>query len=142
MKLSLPSAPHLVYERRLLRGAAALATVRHEVAAVLEAEGASDRMIQDTLLVLSELGTNAMHAVTYHDEVLVRLAMDPSGDVMVEVEDPGAGFRLSEGLRLPDTDEEHGRGLSIVCLVADETSVRRKRRHTIVQARICNKRSA
>lgn len=99
-------------------------------------------MIHDTLLVLSELGTNAMHAVTYHDEVIVRLEMDPNGDVLVEVADPGPGFRLSEGLRLPSSDEEHGRGLSIVCLVADETSVRRRRRHTVVQARIRSKQSA
>jgi hypothetical protein len=45
-------------------------------------------------------------------------------------------------LRLPAKNEEHGRGLSIVCLLADETTVRRKRRHTIVRATLRPKRSA
>jgi anti-sigma regulatory factor (Ser/Thr protein kinase) len=99
-------------------------------------------MITDTLLVISELGTNAMHAIGYEEEVVLRVETDAEGDIIVEVEDPGAGFRLSEGLRLPERDEEHGRGLSIVCLLADETTVRRHHRHTVVRALIRAERSA
>jgi anti-sigma regulatory factor (Ser/Thr protein kinase) len=131
-----------VYERRLPRSASALQFVRHDVDTALEQEGVPRGVIEDALLVLSELGTNAMHAIGYEDEIDVRLGVERSGDVVVEVEDPGSGFRLSQALRLPETNEEHGRGLSIVCLLADETSVRRKRRHTIVRATLRSKRSA
>jgi anti-sigma regulatory factor (Ser/Thr protein kinase) len=123
-----------VYERQLPRSPSALQFVRHDVDTALEQVGVPRAAIEDALLVLSELGTNAMHAVGYDDEIVVRLGVERAGDVIVEVEDPGSGFRLSQALRLPATDEEHGRGLSIVCLLADETTVRRKRRHTIVRA--------
>jgi anti-sigma regulatory factor (Ser/Thr protein kinase) len=131
-----------VYERRLPRSASALQFVRHEVDTALEQAAVPRSVIEDALLVLSELGTNAMHAIGYEDEIDVRLGVERSGDVVVEVEDPGSGFRLSQALRLPETNEEHGRGLSIVCLLADETSVRRKHRHTIVRATLRPKRSA
>ncbi|MEY2417879.1 MAG: Histidine kinaselike ATPase domain [Actinomycetota bacterium] len=116
--------------------------VRHDVHSALDAAGVPRAVIDDSLLVLSELGTNAMHAIGYEDEIDVRLGVERSGDVIVETEDPGNGFRLSQALRLPETDEEHGRGLSIVCLLADETVVRRKRRHTIVRATLRARRSA
>jgi len=108
----------------------------------LAGAGVPRASIDDPLPVLSELGTNAMHAIGYEDEIDVRLGVERGGDVIVEVEDPGSGFRLSQALRLPETDEEHGRGLSIVCLLADETTVRRRRRHTIVRATLRAKRSA
>jgi len=110
--------------------------VRHEVGTALEQEGVDRQTIEDALVVLSELGTNAMHASAYDAEVVVRLGLERDGSVVVEVEDPGSGFRLSQGLRLPERDEEHGRGLSIVCMLADETSVRRHRRHTVVRAKL------
>jgi anti-sigma regulatory factor (Ser/Thr protein kinase) len=132
----------VVYERRLPRSASALQFVRHDVDTALVQAGVPRNVVEDALLVLSELGTNAMHAVGYEDEIDVRLGVERSGDVVVEVEDPGSGFRLSQALRLPETNEEHGRGQSIVCLLADETTVRRKRRHTIVRATLRAKRSA
>lgn len=125
-----------------MRAPSALPAVRHDVAERLAYEGVPAATIEDTLLVLSELSTNAMHAIGYGEEIDVRIAVAASGDVEVEVEDPGAGFRLSEGLRLADRDDEHGRGLAIVCLVADETTVRRHRRHTVVRARIRPRLSA
>jgi len=132
----------VVYERRLPRSPSALQFGRHDVESALANEQVPRKKVDDALLVLSELGTNAMHAVGYEDEIDVRLGVERSGDVIVEVEDPGSGFRLSQALRLPETDEEHGRGLSIVCLLADETVVRRKRRHTIVRATLRAQRSA
>ncbi|HUR77402.1 MAG TPA: ATP-binding protein [Acidimicrobiales bacterium] len=132
----------VVYERRVLRTPTALHTVRHQVAEQLEREGATAETIKDVLIVLSELGTNAMHATGYGDEIEVRVAIEPNDDIDVEVEDPGTGFRLSEGLRFADQDDEHGRGLAIVCLLADETTVSRRRRHTVVRARISARRSA
>ena len=132
----------VVYERRLPRSPSALQFVRHDVGSALEHHGVSHSVVEDALLVLSELGTNAMHAIGYDDEIDVRLGVEHCGDVIVEVEDPGSGFRLSQALRLPTRNEEHGRGLSIVCLLADETVVRRKRRHTIVRATLRAKRSA
>ena len=132
----------VIYERLWPRSPPALQFVRHGVKSALETHGVPHDVIEDALLVLSELGTNAMHAVGYDDEVVVRLGVARNGDVTVEVEDPGSGFRLSQALRLPETDEEHGRGLSIVCLLADETTVRRKHRHTIVRATLRSKRSA
>jgi anti-sigma regulatory factor (Ser/Thr protein kinase) len=116
--------------------------VRHAVETALAEHGVPHSVVEDALLVLSELGTNAMHAIGYEDEIDVRLGVERSGDVVVEVEDPGSGFRLSQGLRLPTRNEEHGRGLSIVCLLADETTVRRKHRHTIVRATLRAQRSA
>ncbi|HVV36215.1 MAG TPA: ATP-binding protein [Acidimicrobiales bacterium] len=147
MCYSLPAAGtapvvKVVYERRLPRSPSALQFVRHDVDSALATNGVARSQIDDALLVLSELGTNAMHAIGYEDEIDVRLGIERRGDVIVEVKDPGSGFRLSQALRLPARNEEHGRGLAIVCLLADETTVRRRRRHTVVRATLRAKRSA
>src|SRR5207253_11088885 len=79
----------VVYERRLPRSPSALQFVRHDVESALAGEHVPRPIVDDALLVLSELGTNAMHAVGYEEEIDVRLGVERSGDVIVEVEDPG-----------------------------------------------------
>lgn len=132
----------VVFERNVPRNLDALHVLRRGVADALSASDVSKQMTDDALLVLSELTTNAMHAAGYGDSITTRVLLSPAGDLDIEVEDPGGGFRLSEGLRIPAHDEEHGRGLAIVCLLADETTVRRRRRRTVVRARLCARQSA
>ncbi|HVT76608.1 MAG TPA: hypothetical protein VHD87_06225, partial [Acidimicrobiales bacterium] len=75
----------VVYERRLPRSPSALQFVRHDVDSALDTNGVPRSQIDDALLVLSELGTNAMHAIGYEDEIDVRLGIERNGDVIVEV---------------------------------------------------------
>ena len=124
----------VVYEGTIDASARRLRELRDGVAQALADVGIDAATIRDSLLVMSELATNAMHAIAPGATITIRVARDSQDDVIVEVEDGGRGFRLSQQLRLPDKNEEHGRGLSIVCLVADETSVGRRRHRTIVRA--------
>lgn len=122
-----------LYERRIAAEVALISHVRHEMALALEEANVDPTMAADACLVTSELCTNAVHATTPNDDVTVRVGT-LGDDLVIEVDDGGAGFRLGKELRLPNNSEEHGRGLGIVCLVATETTVRRRRRRTVVRA--------
>jgi anti-sigma regulatory factor (Ser/Thr protein kinase) len=124
----------VIYERRLLARVGLLAQIRREVGATLERQGVSEARVYDALVVLSELGTNAIHAATPDTDITVRVLSVDDGDIAIEVEDPGSGFTLADQLRMPNPNEEHGRGLGIVCLIADATEVHRRRRRTVVRA--------
>jgi anti-sigma regulatory factor (Ser/Thr protein kinase) len=74
--------------------------------------------VDDCVLMLSELVTNAVLHVRSEDEWVVRVEWFREGtSLRVEVHSPG--FPASVRLRRPDADDAHGRGLLLVDSLAD-----------------------
>ena len=94
--------------------------------------------IDDLMLAVSELCTNAViHASGAADSVALRAWIE-NDEVVLEVEDDGRGFDLHAGDRtavLPEIGQEHGRGLFIVAALTDALSVRVVDGHTVVTCR-------
>ena len=94
--------------------------------------------IDDLLVAVSELCTNAVtHSSGAPGSVALRAWID-CDEVVVEVEDDGDGFDLHAGDRttvLPGIGQEHGRGLFIVAALTDHISVRAVDDRTIVSCR-------
>lgn len=99
----------------------AMAPMRREVVGRLRAHGLSSETVDDVLLVVSELCTNAIQATGPVEEpVVVRVRMSGTA-VIVEVENVGPPFEEGTTLvqRQTGPDSERGRGLVIVRAVAE-----------------------
>ncbi|MFE5948712.1 ATP-binding protein [Streptomyces sp. NPDC056480] len=111
-----------VFSLTLDHGPLAPATARHAARSVLEAWGLRDGRIYDTLLVISELVTNAVtHALP---PVVLNLygSADGSGRVQIHVTDGGPRTETVPSNWAADRpDDEHGRGDLIVSALADHT---------------------
>ncbi|KOV64623.1 ATP-binding protein [Streptomyces sp. MMG1121] len=101
--------------------AGAVSAVRRSAAEVLADWSVSPGIVEDALLVVSELVTNAiMHA---RPPAVLRLSRVPGDGVRIEVTD--AGPVLSAGRALAGTDpDEHGRGETIVHALATRHGIR------------------
>nr|WP_218566091.1 SpoIIE family protein phosphatase [Vallicoccus soli] len=98
---------------------AAVAAVRHRVADVVRSWGAGPvAVLDDVLLLLSELVTNGL--VHGAPPVRVRLRRAPSA-LVLEVHDGAPS--LPRRMR-PGADDEHGRGLQLVALLAGRWGTR------------------
>ncbi|MGA5041295.1 ATP-binding protein [Streptomyces capoamus] len=86
--------------------------------------------IDDVLLCVSELATNALvHGVPAGRGFLLRLTLHGDGVVRVEVHDSGPGeVRVPE----PSPDAGHGRGLLLVAAAADKWGVGERKPGKIV----------
>ncbi|MER6434489.1 ATP-binding protein [Streptomyces sp900105245] len=107
-----------VFGLMLEHGPLAPATARHQARPALAAWGLTEGQIYDTLLVISELVTNAVtHALR---PVILHLhaATDGSGHVQVHVSD-GGPQPTSQTWAAMRPDDEHGRGTTIVSALAD-----------------------
>jgi signal transduction histidine kinase/DNA-binding response OmpR family regulator len=105
---------------------AAIAEVRDRVTGVLRAWGASDVAIDDVVLIVSELVTNAL----LHGRPPVELRLRNSHvHLVLEVQD-GASY-LPRRMR-PTTDDEHGRGLQLAALLARRWGTRPTRDGKVV----------
>ncbi|MFE5940878.1 ATP-binding protein [Streptomyces sp. NPDC056470] len=116
-----PAGEH-VFGLPLEHSPLAPATARHAAQPVLAAWGLDEDQIYDTLLIISELVTNAItHAlppVTLH----LHTATDTSGHVQVHVSDGGpqpASATTNWAATRPD--DEHGRGDTIITTLAHHT---------------------
>ncbi|MFN8035447.1 MAG: ATP-binding protein [Acidimicrobiia bacterium] len=97
-----------------------VAAARRFLRAVLTRSGADERLIEDAILALSELVTNAVvHART---ELRVRVTVDPDR-VRVDVLDSGPG---RAGPRTPAPPDLGGRGLHIVEQLSDRWATRER----------------
>lgn len=124
-----------LFERHLRPHVAGLRPLRHEVNAMLDG-WVADATINDVLLVVSELCTNAIAATRgTRGDIVLRIGMPSDGSVLVEVEDTGDGFVLGSNPRSED-QREAGRGLEIAQAVADDIEVARHDRRTCVRARL------
>jgi anti-sigma regulatory factor (Ser/Thr protein kinase) len=90
----------------------------------------SPRILEDAILLVSELVSNAVRHASRAGvpEVELRLTVDP-GRVRVVVSDPGAGF-IAEP-RLPTASESSGWGLYLVDRIADRWGVITKERNEV-----------
>ncbi len=97
---------------------AAVSVTRHTVRDRLRAWDVDDDLQDGVLLLLSELATNAL--VHGRPPVEVRLRLT-ARSLVLEVHD-GASYLPSR--RRPDEDDEHGRGLQLVALLAERWGTR------------------
>ena len=90
----------------------------------------SDKVLEDTTLLVSELVTNAVrHAPREGSpEVELRLKLDRER-IRVVVSDPGAGFVAAP--RLPTASESSGWGLYLVDRIADRWGIISKDRNEV-----------
>ncbi|MFN2607189.1 MAG: SpoIIE family protein phosphatase [Acidimicrobiales bacterium] len=124
------------FEYRFSPSTATIPLSRHLFADWLEGLAVDDSDRLDLLLVVSELCSNAVRHASGAFGALALRAWAQGDDVIVEVEDDGAGFEL-EGRyddELPDPEAERGRGLYVVEALTDETTVTRRGDRTIVRA--------
>ncbi|MFE4583112.1 ATP-binding protein [Streptomyces chartreusis] len=104
----------------LEHGPLAPATARHEARPVLTTWGLNEEQIYDTLLVISELVTNAVtHALP---PVILHLqaATDGFGGIQVHVSD-GGPQPTPAAWAATRPDDEHGRGATIISALTDDT---------------------
>lgn len=122
-----------LFERTLSPNVGVLSALRHEVDDSLNGT-MSESALRDIVLLVSELCTNAIQASPDGGEIVVRIKADRSR-VVVEVEDSGLGFSMTNNPRAVDHIET-GRGLEIAKAVADDVEVKRRNRRTCVRAQL------
>ena len=104
----------LAYESRQID----ISQARHAVAEHLHGVGAAAGVIEDAILVTSELLTNAtLHAVP---PIELRVIGDET-EIRIEVHDHAS---YEPRKQRPDAEDEHGRGLQIVAALADRWGTR------------------
>jgi serine phosphatase RsbU (regulator of sigma subunit)/anti-sigma regulatory factor (Ser/Thr protein kinase) len=129
-----PLAP---FEYRFSPSPATIPLGRHLLADWLEHLAVEQTELADLLLVASELCSNAVRHASGAPSALVLRAWAEGDAIVVEVQDDGAGFELSERYyddEPPDPDAEQGRGLYVVEALTDEVTVRREGDRTVVRA--------
>jgi PAS domain S-box-containing protein len=104
------------------RDARAARAIRADFAARLRAAGLSDGEVDNAELIFSELVGNVVRYAVGE----VRISLDATADMPVlHVLDGGAGFEHNS--RLPsDPMQENGRGLFIICSIADDFTISRR----------------
>jgi anti-sigma regulatory factor (Ser/Thr protein kinase) len=92
--------------------------------------------LDDLLVTVSELVTNAVRAASGEPGGVSLRAWDEEDRLVLEVEDDGGGFigDLPDEVHLPDLDATGGRGLFLVRALADEIDVLPGANGTIVRA--------
>lgn len=104
----------LAYESRQID----ISQARHAVAEHLHGVGAAETVVEDAILVTSELLTNAtLHAVP---PIELRVIGDET-EIRIEVHDHAS---YEPRKQRPDAEDEHGRGLQIVAALADRWGTR------------------
>ncbi|MDX2565443.1 ATP-binding protein [Streptomyces sp. TX20-6-3] len=106
----------------LEHGPLAPATARHAVRPVLASWGLDADRVYDTLLVVSELVTNAVTHALPPVVLHLRGSADGSGGVQVHVTDGGPRTEAGHGnWAATRPEDEHGRGGQIITALASHT---------------------
>ncbi|MFC8988178.1 ATP-binding protein [Streptomyces sp. SID9913] len=110
-------------------GPAGVGEARHRMRAQLRAGGVADSVIDDAVLILSELLSNACKhgrplgdALAGDGDVRAAWRIDPCGRLVVEVTDGGGPTRPAPAT--PSVTARGGRGLNIITALADDWGVR------------------
>jgi anti-sigma regulatory factor (Ser/Thr protein kinase) len=108
-------------EHRFSPSLAALSVARHFLDDWLRHQGVDDADAGDLLVVMSELGTNAVRMASGAARGVVLRARVEGDGVVVEVEDDGSGLTLPTRLEdVPPADRDDGRGLFLARSLSDE----------------------
>jgi serine/threonine-protein kinase RsbW len=127
------------FEIAVPAGPAAPATVRRALIRWLEPL-ASNGLLSDAPLVVSELVTNSMRHGGLSNSATVRVSAELTADFLrLEVEDPGTAGTVRR--RPPSRDQDGGFGLNIVNAVSARWGVERDG-GTLVWAELATPRSA
>ncbi|MGW2122013.1 ATP-binding protein [Streptomyces sp. NPDC001758] len=110
-------------------GPAGVGKARHRMRTQLRAGGVADMVVDDAVLILSELLSNACkhgrplgEALVGDGDVRVAWRVDPCGRLVVEVTDGGGPTRPAPAT--PSVTAHGGRGLNIITALADDWGVR------------------
>ncbi|WP_307668597.1 ATP-binding protein [Streptomyces sp. V2I9] len=111
-------------------GPAGVGQARHRMREQLRGNGVSDTVVDDAVLILSELLSNACrhgrplgrHAEVGDGDIRAAWRMDPAGALTVEVTDGGGPTRPAPST--PSVTARGGRGLNIISALAQEWGVR------------------
>jgi anti-sigma regulatory factor (Ser/Thr protein kinase) len=124
------------FEHRFTPNLAAVPVARSLFGDWLRHQGVEEPTVADQLVVVSELCTNAARSASGAPGSVVLRARAEGPDLVVEVGDDGAGFRLdlpSAG-GLPTPEQISGRGLFIVQAIVDDLVVEGVAGATVVRA--------
>jgi serine/threonine-protein kinase RsbW len=114
---------------RLPRDAASVPLTRRVLEAALVSLGVADDCRADVQLALSEACTNVIRHAVPSQSYQVQVGFDERR-CTIEVLDEGPGIEMASTVKaMASPFDEHGRGLRIIALVADEVEVRRRRPH-------------
>lgn len=109
------------FSHRLSRSLAGVGLARDLLRDWLTRVPVEDDAVADLLLVASELCSNGIKHASWEREGAVLRASVEGADVIIEVEDDGAGLALPYlDEEPPDPDAERGRGLWLVHTLTDE----------------------
>uniref|UniRef100_A0AAU3GUI8 ATP-binding protein n=1 Tax=Streptomyces sp. NBC_01401 TaxID=2903854 RepID=A0AAU3GUI8_9ACTN len=111
-------------------GPAGVGQARHRMREQLRSNGVSDTVVDDAVLILSELLSNAcrhgrplgQHPETGDGDIRAAWRVDRRGDLTVEVTDGGGPTRPVPAT--PSVTARGGRGLNIISALAQEWGVR------------------
>ncbi|MBN0043214.1 ATP-binding protein [Streptomyces actuosus] len=110
-------------------GPAGVGEARHRMREQLRGNGVAESVVDDAVLILSELLSNACKhgrplgdAFAGDGDVRAAWRVDPTGRLVVEVTDGGGPTRPAPAT--PSVTAHGGRGLSIVTALADDWGVR------------------
>ncbi|MFE1921701.1 ATP-binding protein [Streptomyces asoensis] len=110
-------------------GPAGVGNARHRMRDQLRSGGVSESVIDDAVLILSELLSNACKhgrplgdALAGDGDVRAAWRVDPAGRLMVEVTDGGGPTRPAPAT--PSVTAHGGRGLNIITALANDWGVR------------------
>ncbi|GBQ01006.1 ATP-binding protein [Streptomyces spongiicola] len=111
-------------------GPAGVGEARHRMREQLRRSGVSDSVVDDAVLILSELLSNAcrhgrplgQHTEIGDGDIRAAWRLDPSGGLTVEVTDGGGPTRPVPST--PSVTAHGGRGLSIISALARDWGVR------------------
>ena len=113
------------FEYRFTPSVAAVSLARHFMADWLCNQPADLGVLDDVLVIVSELCTNAVQAASGAPGGVALRAWDDADTLVLEVEDDGGGFvdDLPDEGHLPDVESPRGRGLFLVRALADSIDV-------------------
>lgn len=123
------------FVHRLSRSRAAVSVSRGLLREWLIRVPVDDEHAEDLLLVASELCANAVEHATWENGGVVLRARAEGADVVIEVEDDGAGLNWPHlNAEPPDPEAEQGRGLWLVRTFTDEVAPAAVGGRTVVRA--------
>ena len=106
-----------------------LRALRRDVAAVLDAHGVEGTLRTDTMIVVSELASNAMQAQA---DGTVAVSVAVSDGVVVSVSNSGGWSPPHQDFALPEPSMASGRGLAVTKAMSDHMTITSACGRTIV----------